>query len=152
LLTAFRPFVGQEAVVLGQILFVEPAPPSGHRPDLDPQIEAICLKAMAKRPEDRYATMGELAAALGDFLRGVESAPRSPLVAEPTRRRGGDTPGGQGGDGQASATQPPELGIAPRCGSGPDRDAGGGASATGPDVLRESWRNWTSIVELFALR
>ena len=35
LLTACRPFSGQEAVILGQILFIEPAPPSGHRPDLD---------------------------------------------------------------------------------------------------------------------
>jgi hypothetical protein len=152
LLTAFRPFVGQEAVVLGQILFVEPAPPSGHRPDLDAQIEAICLKAMAKRPEDRYTTMGELAAALGDYLRGVASAPRSPPVAGPTRRHGDDTPGERGGDGPAPATHPPELGIANGCGSGQDRAAGGGGSAAGPAVLQQAWRSWTGIVELFALR
>src|SRR5512135_754372 len=76
LLTACRPFQGPEAIILGQILFVEPAPPSGHRPDLDPRIEAICLKAMAKRAEERYATMGELAAALGNYLRGKHLPPR----------------------------------------------------------------------------
>ena len=83
LLTACRPFSGQEAVILGQILFIEPAPPSGHRPDLDAQIEAICLKAMAKRPEERYATMDELAAALGDYVRacGLPPHPPSPVAA-----------------------------------------------------------------------
>ena len=44
----------------------EPEPPSTHRPGLDPELEAICLKAMAKRPAARYASMAELAAALGD--------------------------------------------------------------------------------------
>ena len=77
LLTACRPFSGQEAVILGQILFIEPAPPSGHRPDLDARIEAICLKAMAKRPEDRYATMDELATALGDYVRACGLPPHN---------------------------------------------------------------------------
>ena len=31
-------------------------------------LEAICLKAMARNPDDRYGTAGELAAALRDFL------------------------------------------------------------------------------------
>jgi hypothetical protein len=152
LLTAFRPFVGQEAVVLGQILFVEPAPPSGHRPDLDPQIEAICLKAMAKRPEDRYATMGELAAALGDYIRGTEFAPRSPPVVEPTRPPGGETSGEREADEQALATQPPEFVITTGCGPVPARDVDPGAPAAEPAVLQRAWRQWTGIVELFALR
>ena len=50
LLTGRVPFEGPEAFVLGQILFVEPAPPSTYRSDLDPQLEAICLKAIAKSP------------------------------------------------------------------------------------------------------
>ena len=88
LLTACRPFSGQEAVILGQILFIEPAPPSGHRPDLDAQIEAICLKAMAKRPEERFATMDELATALGEYVRacGLPPLPLSTVAA--TERSG----------------------------------------------------------------
>src|SRR5206468_1984583 len=78
LLTGRVPFEGPEAFVLGQILFVEPAPPSSHRPDLDPQLEAICLKAMAKNLEERYATMGEFAMALGDYLRAPTGDPRLP--------------------------------------------------------------------------
>ena len=69
LLTGHVPFEGPDTFVLAHILFVEPAPPSRHRPDLDPLIEAICLKAMAKVPEDRYATMSEFATALADYLR-----------------------------------------------------------------------------------
>ena len=57
------------AAVIGQVLTQEPEPPSKHRPDLDAELEAICLKAMAKRLEDRYASMEDLAAALGNYLR-----------------------------------------------------------------------------------
>ena len=53
LLTGCVPFEGPEALVLGQIVFAEPAPPSKHRPDIDPLIEAICLRAMAKKVEER---------------------------------------------------------------------------------------------------
>ena len=52
------------------IMVAQPEPPSQHRPDLDPALEAICLKAMAKKPEDRYASMAEFAAALGVYLGG----------------------------------------------------------------------------------
>lgn len=69
LLTGCVPFEGPEAFVLGQIVFAEPAPPSKHRPDLDPLIEAICMRAMAKKVEERYASMQELAKALEHFLR-----------------------------------------------------------------------------------
>jgi formylglycine-generating enzyme required for sulfatase activity/predicted Ser/Thr protein kinase len=77
MLTGRRPFEGPLAAVLGQIMVAEPPPPSRHRPGLDPKLEAICLKAMAKKVEGRYATMGELAAALGDYLadRGRPDAP-----------------------------------------------------------------------------
>jgi serine/threonine protein kinase len=152
LLTACRPFVGHEAVMLGQILFIEPAPPSGHRPDLDPQIEAICLKAMAKRPGERYATMGELAAALGDYLRGKDLPPRPPsTVGMP------EIPGADGADEreieeQAQASASTESGYTPGCGPEPDGPIEGPGQAAEPATLVKSWRQWTAIVELFALR
>jgi eukaryotic-like serine/threonine-protein kinase len=68
LLTGRRPFEGPMTKVLGMIAFVEPPPPSTHRGDLDPRIEAICLKAMAKKPDDRYASMDDFAKALAGFL------------------------------------------------------------------------------------
>jgi tetratricopeptide (TPR) repeat protein/predicted Ser/Thr protein kinase len=73
MLTCRLPFQGSTATVLGQILTQDPPRPSSHRPDLDPSLEAVCLRAMARNVEDRYATMGELAEALGNYLRA--SAP-----------------------------------------------------------------------------
>jgi serine/threonine protein kinase len=66
MLTGRRPFTGSVAEVLGKLLHVEPEPPSKLRPDVDPRLEAICLKAMAKDPKQRYQSMKELAAALND--------------------------------------------------------------------------------------
>jgi hypothetical protein len=152
LLTACRPFVGLEAVILGQILFLEPAPPSGHRPDLDAQIEAICLKAMAKRPEDRYASMGEFAAALGDYLRigAPASRPTSPAgLPEALRADGADGPEA---DGQALAVPPAQSGLDPGSHARPARPVGDPGSAAEPGTLQRTWRQWTAIVELFALR
>ncbi len=45
-------------------------PPSRVKPDVPRALEAICLKAMAWRPEDRYATALELAADLERWLAG----------------------------------------------------------------------------------
>jgi serine/threonine protein kinase len=61
LLTGRLPFEGSLASVLGKILFFEPPPPSTHRPDLDPRLEAICIKAMAKEINERYLTMVQMA-------------------------------------------------------------------------------------------
>ena len=49
-------------MVLAQVLLTEPPPPSQLHPDIDPALQAICLKAMAKKPEDRYASMSVFAA------------------------------------------------------------------------------------------
>jgi serine/threonine protein kinase len=70
LLAGRLPFEGPMTLVLCQIMMDEPAPPSAYRPGLDPNLEAICLKAMAKKPEDRFATADALAAALGRYLQG----------------------------------------------------------------------------------
>jgi serine/threonine-protein kinase len=53
--------------------------PSQARPSLSipPEIEAICLKAMASEPEDRYQKSGQMAADLENFIAG------EPVVALP---------------------------------------------------------------------
>lgn len=63
------PFEGPTAAVLGQVMVVEPEPPSTHCGDIDSELEQICLKAMAKKSENRYATMKEFAQALTEYLR-----------------------------------------------------------------------------------
>ena len=90
LLTGRLPFSGSGLAVAGQILTQAPLPPSTHRSDLDPALEAICLKAMAKKVGDRYASMAELAAALTGFLRSPSASPTpaapagSPASPSPT--------------------------------------------------------------------
>ncbi|MEO6950906.1 MAG: protein kinase [Polyangia bacterium] len=44
-------------------------PPSRKRADVPPELDAIVLKALAKRPADRYQTAADLATALTRFLR-----------------------------------------------------------------------------------
>lgn len=69
LLTGTRPFTGTATEVIGKILHVDPEKPSTVRKDVDARLEAMCLKAMAKDPADRYASMQELATELDTFLR-----------------------------------------------------------------------------------
>jgi hypothetical protein len=45
-----------------------PVPLSGLRPEIPPELEAICSKCLEKRPERRFATAGALAEALGGWL------------------------------------------------------------------------------------
>jgi WD40 repeat protein/serine/threonine protein kinase len=84
LLTGRLPFNDSGLAVAAQILTEPPLPPSTHRSNLDPALEAICLKAMAKAIGDRYATMAELAAALTGFLQSpLASATPAASVASP---------------------------------------------------------------------
>ena len=70
LLCGQRPFQGSVAHLVAQILCGQPEPPSALRPELDPRLNAICLKAIAKAPEDRFGSMREFAEALTEHLRG----------------------------------------------------------------------------------
>jgi serine/threonine protein kinase/Mg-chelatase subunit ChlD len=73
LLTGRPPFAGPLTEVLWQVRFKEPERPSALRPDLDPQLEAIVMRALAKKPEGRYATMAAFAADLDDYLKKEEA-------------------------------------------------------------------------------
>lgn len=48
-------------------------PPSMHRSDVPDDLEGIVMKALKKRPQDRYQTAGEMSGALQDWLKS--SAP-----------------------------------------------------------------------------
>lgn len=48
-------------------------PPRQFRPELDPALEVICLKALAKQPADRYPSMRVFAEALESWLAGKAS-------------------------------------------------------------------------------
>ncbi|HUE16972.1 MAG TPA: protein kinase, partial [Planctomycetaceae bacterium] len=77
LLTAQLPFCGSVIAVMGQILTKEPPRPRDLRPDLDSRIEAACLKMMAKRPSERFASLKEVADELTAILESPASKPTS---------------------------------------------------------------------------
>lgn len=83
LLTGRCPFQGSMPTVIGQVLHVEPAPVAKLRPDVTPALSAICQRAIAKQPEERFATMKEFARALTAYLKGEVSAGSSAALEEP---------------------------------------------------------------------
>jgi len=64
LLTGSVPFQGDLLAVLSQIALEKPQPPSATRPELSLELDAICLKALEKNPQDRFQSMEEFASAL----------------------------------------------------------------------------------------
>jgi hypothetical protein len=77
LLSGRPPFRGEDLVaVLMWVRTEPPAPPRQLQPDVPADLEAICLRCLAKAPADRYASARELADDLRRFLNG-----------EPTRTR-----------------------------------------------------------------
>lgn len=104
LLTGRLPFEGSVAIVLGRIALQAPEPPSRFRQHLDPRLEEICLKAMAKKVDDRFASMREFAKALADFansptnsgdgsLKGESLSPHvARATAEPDREKPASRP------------------------------------------------------------
>jgi serine/threonine-protein kinase len=97
LLTSEVPFPGENFVAVAMRHINEPPPPiRDKRPDVPPRVEAAVHKAMAKRPEDRFATMADLCGELEACLAELETAGTqlAPTVAAPRRtaRRRGPSP------------------------------------------------------------
>tara|TARA_R110002111_G_scaffold164386_3_gene230566 strand:- start:18022 stop:20664 length:2643 start_codon:yes stop_codon:yes gene_type:complete len=64
LCTGKLPFTGSVSQVIGQILTKKPMPPSSLNSGIRPELEQIILKAIAKKPKDRFGSMQEFATAL----------------------------------------------------------------------------------------
>jgi eukaryotic-like serine/threonine-protein kinase len=78
MLTGTVPFTGATAVAIAyRHVREDPTPPRMLNPDVPPPLEAICLKAMAKLPDNRYQTAAELRADLERFRNG------EPVLATP---------------------------------------------------------------------
>jgi serine/threonine protein kinase len=81
MLTGRKPFEGKSVMdLLTQALSKEPTPPSRLRTKVPPDLEAICLKCLAKRSRDRYASADLLAEDLRCFLDGKPVRARPPGV------------------------------------------------------------------------
>jgi serine/threonine protein kinase len=83
-LTGRAPFQADSRVAtLLQVVTQEPEQPSRLRADVPAALEAICLKCLAKRPEDRYPSAAALAEDLQRFLRGEAIAAPAPVADKP---------------------------------------------------------------------
>ena len=77
LLTSQLPFQGSVLTILSQIATKEPPLPSSLRPGLDPRLDLICRRMMAKRPQDRFASMTEVEQELTRWLKSDSTLTRS---------------------------------------------------------------------------
>jgi hypothetical protein len=86
-LTARPPFMGKDAQsTLERVVAEQPIAPRDIRRDIPADIEAICLKCLAKDPAHRYATARELADDLGRYIEGWNVSVRTPGMMERLRR------------------------------------------------------------------
>lgn len=82
MLTGRRPFQGLSTALLKQIQTADPRAPRTIEKHLPRDLETICLKALAKEKERRYATAKELAQDLERFLAGVSIKARRTSIVE----------------------------------------------------------------------
>jgi serine/threonine protein kinase len=82
LLTERLPFSGPSHLLPFRVIEGNAPPPRRFNAAIPKDLEAICLKAMAKRPDDRYRSAAAFARDLRSFLRGepVEAQPFTWLV------------------------------------------------------------------------
>ena len=68
ILTAQRPFRGQHVgEIIARVMSGPPRPPSRHRRDLPPELDAVIMRCLEREPEARFADVSELAKALLPF-------------------------------------------------------------------------------------
>ncbi|MFB9315380.1 Stk1 family PASTA domain-containing Ser/Thr kinase [Nocardioides plantarum] len=88
LLTGRPPFVGDSPVAVAYQHVREQAdPPSDHDTDLGPAVDAIVMKSLAKRLEDRYQSAAAMRTDIERYLAGrpVEAAAHPVAAPEPPR-------------------------------------------------------------------
>jgi len=71
LLTGKKPFTGNSAAVMQQVIYERSAPPSSINPALNPQVDEVILKAMEKDSEKRYQTAREFSNAFISAMASV---------------------------------------------------------------------------------
>ncbi len=82
MLTGSVPFTGDTPLEIAmKHLSATPEPPSEKRPEVPHELDSIVLRALAKRPEDRYQTAEEMDADLARAARGQAVAPETEEAA-----------------------------------------------------------------------
>lgn len=81
LLTGSVLYSGRPEYVMYQHLQGQPLPPSRHNPSLSNSLDAVILKALAKKPSDRFPSIAAFAVSLQQALQGNDSATLAKPVA-----------------------------------------------------------------------
>jgi serine/threonine protein kinase len=86
LLTGRPPFQGGPGQVMRQHYMSQPQPPSSLNPRLSPAVDAVILRALEKKPEDRFPTIAAFAQAFQAATQSTDAPSRAP-----TRPASGNT-------------------------------------------------------------
>ena len=114
MLTGAVPFTGDTPVEIAmKHLSQVPEPPSTLRPDVPHDLDAVVMRALAKDPEQRYASAEEMDADLARVARGVSVSRRDRGRDDPgalgRRRRDGADDGPASADRRRAAARAPCL-------------------------------------------
>jgi eukaryotic-like serine/threonine-protein kinase len=74
MLTGRPPFVGSMAQLMYQHFTVQPPAPSSFNPNISAALDAVILRALAKKPEDRFPSIAAFAAAFEQAVSNPSSA------------------------------------------------------------------------------
>ena len=143
LLTGERPFEGGMSAIMHKALNTEPPAPSQLSVTAPPAFDAVVRRAMAKRPEDRFASATAFAEAMRAAL-AHPAEPRSARMKRPwsPRRPSAPPPRTAGRRAAASSASP----VAP-----PAQAARTHADRSPPPRSLCSWR-WSVVAWWFLLR
>lgn len=84
LVTERLPFMGASpGEVMNNIITTQPVPPKRIKPELPVRLDRIILKALSKRPENRFQTANEFKDAIEDVLMEIETTTPKPKIMEP---------------------------------------------------------------------
>lgn len=122
--TGKLPFDGPDSVSVAMKQVQEnPQPPRVVNPEISPDLEAIILKAMAKKPEERFATALDMRRALNDYLAGkpISSAPMANTKTEVISSIPSGYAQQRGATAGHTAVMPPLAGGSPHSSAQPRR-------------------------------
>jgi serine/threonine protein kinase len=85
LLTGTVPFQGDLLALASQITLDPPQPPSLIRPEIDRRLDDLCLKALAKKPGERWPSMKAFATAVASCLGTLAPTPAIAQAPSPLR-------------------------------------------------------------------
>ncbi len=114
------PFMAEEFTAVAHSHIYDPVPPPTlHNPHISPAIQTVIIRALQKKPEQRYATAREMAAALDEAVKAGPARPPTRPALVPCGQCGTMNPAGMnfcsncGANlrGGPSAPLPPSAGL-----------------------------------------